>query len=1048
MITRSWIRNLFARTPRTGRKAPARCRPRLEALEDRLAPAVTDITPGHTGTFATIQQAVNFANPGDTILADAGTYAEQVTINKSVTLLGANNSNPVPGRSGPESIVEPGLTSSFDTDSVFQVTANNVTIEGFTIQGSLASPPAGQSTGFTLTSGTTVYAAAGISNSGNVNTGGSAPSTTDISGLTIRNNIIKDFTQVGVYGDTSDGTVSTGNTIADNLISDVPNNGQGGYSGAGVLISDNFYADVTGNKLSNVHTGIQTGNNYLPSGTFVPSISNNIVSATVKGIYDNLEYESASPFTVSDNTITQDNGSVSPAYNVGLLIQSMQSSVQSVIQGNNVSGFLYGVELAGNNTTNPVTVEGGTLSNNTNGVWATNNDYFYPASYNTTAALDGVTITNSTKAGVWVDSTSANSQGQFNTTNTVTLAVTDGTTITGGPVGLLVDGANSLASLTQSTITGNGIGVHAGAGGGGIENNGTVTLTNCTLADNSAILGGGIFNAGTLAVLFCTISGNSVSGTGGQGGGIYQDPSSGSTTLQDTIDAGNRALAGAAAPDYAGAVSSSLTVGTTSYREGSNLIGDGTGSSGFTGPGDQVGGTPSHLAPIDPLLGPLHANGGLTQTMALLPGSPAIGQGGPLATAALPVAAGTATVTLSPATALAVGQQLLIDPGQPHQELVTVTAVTATGFTATFAQAHAAHFAVALATDQRGVLRLAAAPDIGAFQDRGFTLQVSGGSGQEAFTGNGFHSPLVATVASPAGDPVAGGVITFTSPGSGTSTTTLSTPVTIAADGTATATVTANSTAGHYQVTAAAAGVSGGAAFALTNVAVAFGTQALTYNGCPQAISATVTPADATYAVGYLQGTTASAEPTNAGSNYAIVITLPDGEQQRQPFAIGQAPLTITANPATKIQGEADPPFSVSYSGFVNKETARVLGGVLTFTLTPTTGGYLITPGGLTSGNYAISFVSGLLTVLSYSDATRALRTQVDTAGLDHGMQSSLDDQLQAAIASFAAGDTADGVSQLGAFIHHVRAQSGKKIDATHADAFFAYAQRIINAVG
>src|SRR5262249_62133338 len=41
MTTRSWIRRLFARTPRTIRKAPARFRPRLELLEDRLTPAAS-----------------------------------------------------------------------------------------------------------------------------------------------------------------------------------------------------------------------------------------------------------------------------------------------------------------------------------------------------------------------------------------------------------------------------------------------------------------------------------------------------------------------------------------------------------------------------------------------------------------------------------------------------------------------------------------------------------------------------------------------------------------------------------------------------------------------------------------------------------------------------------------------------------------------------------------------------------------------------------------------------------------------------------------------
>jgi hypothetical protein len=49
----------------------------------------------------------------------------------------------------------------------------------------------------------------------------------------------------------------------------------------------------------------------------------------------------------------------------------------------------------------------------------------------------------------------------------------------------------------------------------------------------------------------------------------------------------------------------------------------------------------------------------------------------------------------------------------------------------------------------------------------------------------------------------------------------LATPVTIAADGTVSAAVTANGTAGHYAVTAGAAGVSGSPSFALTNVAVA-----------------------------------------------------------------------------------------------------------------------------------------------------------------------------------------------------------------------------------
>jgi hypothetical protein len=44
MTTRTWIRKLFTRTPRTVRQAPARCRPRVEALEDRLTPSTLGTT--------------------------------------------------------------------------------------------------------------------------------------------------------------------------------------------------------------------------------------------------------------------------------------------------------------------------------------------------------------------------------------------------------------------------------------------------------------------------------------------------------------------------------------------------------------------------------------------------------------------------------------------------------------------------------------------------------------------------------------------------------------------------------------------------------------------------------------------------------------------------------------------------------------------------------------------------------------------------------------------------------------------------------------------
>ena len=66
--------------------AGQRVQPQVEQLEERLTPTgpVHDINSGLS--YGTIQAAVNAANPNDVIQVDPGTYAEQVTINISLTL--------------------------------------------------------------------------------------------------------------------------------------------------------------------------------------------------------------------------------------------------------------------------------------------------------------------------------------------------------------------------------------------------------------------------------------------------------------------------------------------------------------------------------------------------------------------------------------------------------------------------------------------------------------------------------------------------------------------------------------------------------------------------------------------------------------------------------------------------------------------------------------------------------------------------------------------------------------------------------------------------
>jgi hypothetical protein len=88
-------------------------------------------------------------------------------------------------------------------------------------------------------------------------------------------------------------------------------------------------------------------------------------------------------------------------------------------------------------------------------------------------------------------------------------------------------------------------------------------------------------------------------------------------------------------------------------------------------------------------------------------------------------------------------------------------------------------------------------------------------------------------------------------------------------------------------------------------------------------------------------------------------------------IVIGKAPLTVTANNASRLYGYANPTFTASYSGFKNGETLATSGvtGNPSLTTTATTssavGSYVITAaaGSLAANNYSFNFTDGTLTV-------------------------------------------------------------------------------------
>ena len=108
----------------------------VEALDRRVLLAAHIV--GSPTVYATIQAAVTAAAAGATITVGPGTYAEQVTVSKPLTIQGSqagvDGATRVGGSTAGESIVS-GAVSSGVHSCAFHVTANDVVIDGFTVQG-------------------------------------------------------------------------------------------------------------------------------------------------------------------------------------------------------------------------------------------------------------------------------------------------------------------------------------------------------------------------------------------------------------------------------------------------------------------------------------------------------------------------------------------------------------------------------------------------------------------------------------------------------------------------------------------------------------------------------------------------------------------------------------------------------------------------------------------------------------------------------------------------------------------------------------------------
>ena len=146
---------------------------------------------------------------------------------------------------------------------------------------------------------------------------------------------------------------------------------------------------------------------------------------------------------------------------------------------------------------------------------------------------------------------------------------------------------------------------------------------------------------------------------------------------------------------------------------------------------------------------------------------------------------------------------------------------------------------------------------------------------------------------------------------------------------------------------------------------------ALTYTGVAQTPTVTVNDGETRlventdYTVSYSNNTNAALSTATTAPTVTITAVATSQKYAgttSKTFTIQKKALTITAENKTATFGDAAPAYTVTYDGFENNETATVLGGTLALACDYVQE-YEITPSGLTSDNYEITFTAGKLTV-------------------------------------------------------------------------------------
>jgi hypothetical protein len=398
-----------------------------------------------------------------------------------------------------------------------------------------------------------------------------------------------------------------------------PNSGGAIMAAADLTLADSV---VTGNTAAEGGGGIAADGYYMTLRISNSTISSNVSGSFGGGIQFNgylSNLDILQNTTITGNTAGDSGGGVAAAGYVNNV-----QLIDSTISGNTTActgGGVYLYDVRGSVTVRNSTLDQNTATCDGGGLAVAPSDAQLTIEAST---ITGNIAVNGNAGGLYLTSTSG-----AVTIRTSTISGNSG----GFGGGLLVAGASAPVVVEDSTISGNTAAIF----GGGILAGyllAPLTIERSTISGNTAgITGGGVHLTGSYSPMLIqnsTISGN----TAPTAGGLYANDyaSYATLTVRNSTIAGNTATSGPGG----GIVAASVIVLE------STLVGDnvspadpdvsGTVLATFSLIEDPSGttldpGSANNITLVDPLLGPLQNNGGLTETHALLPGSPALDAG-------------------------------------------------------------------------------------------------------------------------------------------------------------------------------------------------------------------------------------------------------------------------------------------------------------------------------------------------------------------------------------------------------------------------------------